>query len=115
MPVSKDPALYKDVHPLMERAMASEHGIRVKMPSKQLATSTRLRCYAYRRALFEESKKLYQVDEVGFGWTPYDSIKISVELDNVGTWLSFRKREEFMSTLEIEELKDVKDNTGSDT
>lgn len=108
MPTSKDPALYKDVQPLMERAKESKHGIRVTVDTSQRAHSIRLRCYAYRRALFTQSKTLFQVTEPGFECTPYDNIVISVEASPKGGWyVALRKREDFLSTLEIEELPGV--------
>lgn len=99
MSLSTNPLSYEDIRSALDRALASDNGIKITLPNPGLAIHFRQRCNKFRALDRAASKKTYpDPEDPKHGTSAYDVLTISLE-ENVALIL---KRDP--STLLVEEL-----------
>lgn len=98
MSLSSSLASFEDVRDLLDRALASERGIKTNARTNGEAIHLRQRCYRFRVLDRQNNEKLYEPGHPQHATSPYDGLKIQVEGPTI--------RIEKFSTehLEVEEL-----------
>lgn len=82
MPLATDSRAYEDIRPYFEKALASEKGIRVELPTKGQAVNLRQRLYTLRKLDRIASTDTFDIGDERYGVSPYDLLNIEVQ-DNV--------------------------------
>lgn len=65
---------YASPRDLMERALGSKNGIRVRFKDRAQAQSMKNRCTSVISLDRKKSRKIFQPDEPGYGTCPYDQL-----------------------------------------
>lgn len=89
MPRNFNPELDK----IWQQALAEPKGIEIKMQRKSAATALRMQLYRHRKLLRDESVELYQMNEPGYGKTPYDNLHMEIKVTLDGVVLEVYHRE----------------------
>lgn len=76
---SRDRGLYLDVSSALDRALASERGIRLHYPTRPEANRFRGRVHAFRKLDREESKSIHPEDSPAYGVSTYDDLTLRIE------------------------------------
>ncbi len=82
MPPSQNLAAYSDCVEHFERALSSEKGIALTLPSKGEAIRMSQRLHACRDLHRKQSRKVYPEDHPSYGKTDWDHFKVSKDPDN---------------------------------
>lgn len=88
VPMSKSLLSYADIRGVMDQALASEKGVRVRCDSLGQAYNLRQRFYSYRLMDRKENAKIYQPGDPLYNTSAYDKIIVLPEGDSAGNyWL----------------------------
>lgn len=79
MAFSTQPLSFKDVKGVMDKALAAEHGVKVKCSSYGAAMKLRHRMNAARTRDRIENKKVYPEEHPMYGCSPYDQLVMRIE------------------------------------
>lgn len=105
MPMSKSIFSYADVRSIMDRALASEKGVRIKCDSLGHAFNLRQRFYSYRLMDRQENAKTYEPSDPLYNRSVYDKIIVSPEGDGDGNyWLRLEVSSAERLEARVEEL-----------
>lgn len=89
---------YSDVREVLDRALTTDRGIRIKLDSHTTANNFKQRCNKLRVMDREQNMSIYEKDHQLYGVSVYDELTIN-NFENV---LTIRKRSD--APLDIEEL-----------
>lgn len=83
---------YTDCFDLLDRALDDDKGTRVKIGDKGDAWHMRLRLNAARTVERDESKRVYQKGDPGYGVTPWDVLVVKIKEIEKDWWVYIEKR-----------------------
>lgn len=78
MGINKSPLAFEDAKEILDQAVASKHGLRVRCATHGAAIRLRARLNHFRAADRLSNKKIYESDHIMYGASVYDRLVISI-------------------------------------
>ena len=112
MATSSSPLSFGDCFSVLDRALASTRGIRLRFPTEGDARHFRTRLHAARQLHRNANAQTYEHDHAMYGNSEYDALVIKMRCAEVGAtdgeWLLLIEKVE--RVLEIEEIAPIEDS-----
>jgi hypothetical protein len=104
MSTSNSRHAFEDCYDLLDRALESNTGVRMKMRVGEVAEQWRVRLHRARQLSRDENRERYQPDDPNYGKSVYDNLVVSMRQVDGAWWIYITTRE---SPLIIEDLDNV--------
>jgi hypothetical protein len=104
MSTSNSKFAYEDCFDLLDEALESNTGVRIRLEDDDVTEQWRVRLHRARQISRSESKERYQPDDPNYGKSVYDKLVVSVKIAHGARWIYITTRK---APLIIEDLDNV--------